>query len=314
MVGLGFKGGVLGFGEESTWGTAVSRTNFVELNSGKIVKNIEQLVSGVIPKIYTRSDEFSQGGIATEISAEFDMRYEGLEKILKHALGEVNTEQLATGVYQHTFKINDDLPTGLTFELDEDVSAGVLSGGKITNLEMSIEYNNFLKCSIRGVGKDKTYGTKTTPTLPSGSLALFSQGTVKYDGNSIDAINARFSLNNNLKTDRRFIGSQYISEPQRNGKVEIVGSVNIEFDSTSKYTDFVNANSISIILEFLGAVISGDYKYKITINFPLVKITSFDPNFNGQGVMTVDIPFKAYATSNSNREMNIVVVNTLSSV
>lgn len=314
-LGLGFKGAILGFGEESTYGTAVTPTKFIEMNTDGFTVEEERLHSEAVPGIYTDDDEVTQSAITVSGETEFEMRYEGMELLLKHAMGSVSTAEDPLGVYTHTFTLADDLPTGLTFEVDRDVSAFTVEGGKINTMAFNIEQGGFLKGTIGIAGEDMSTGTATSPTLPTEPLIVFTQGAITYGGSSVLVTSANFTLNNNLKVDRRFIGSRMISEPQRSAKIDVTGAITIEFDAISQYTDFRNATSRALVLTFTSTtLITGTDYYTMTITFPIIKLTGGVPQIADAGPITLELPFKAYATDSTTREFSIALKNALVSV
>ena len=432
-TGLGFKGGVLGFGVESIFGSAVPVTKFIEINSDGLSVEEERMHSEAIPQIYQDESEVAQSFISVSGDIEFEMRYEGMELLLKQAMGNVVTAEVASfivtatnkfidfdigagailatvtegtyvagltqadvgslckaiydalvvadgvgvytvsfsastkkftitksigtlsilwktgahgsdlldthigtligfsdtandtgslsyvsdtavvSVYTQTFTLSDDLPVGLTFEVDRDLNAFTVEGGKINSLSMSIENGGFLKSTISIVGEDMTSGAVTPSTLPTSALVNFSQGVLQYNSVTRNVPSASFTLNNNLKTDRRFIGSRLISEPQRSGKVEVTGTFTIEFESTTEYEDFRAATSRALTLTFTGGLIKTGHNYSLTITFPIIKLTAGMPKISDAGIISIELPFKAYATTNA-REFNIVIKNTLASI
>lgn len=433
-VGLGFQGGVIAVGEESTWGTAVAPTKAIEIISEGINVAEERLHSGAIPQIYTDDDEVSKGAVTVSGEAEIETRWEGQELLLKHAMGgaasaeatsfviTLNTNdfidfieesgselsaQITAGtyslgadssvagslckaikdamelvgdgtytvthntsthiitiavsgskvtfkmlgstgtnktksamttlgyamtdqtlaasqvagtavvpVYTHTFTLTDALPTGLTIEVDKDTTAFLVEGGKINTFSMAIEYGNFLKTKIGIIGEDMTTTTVTALTPSTSPLITFAQGSISYAGSTVQVTQASFSLNNNLKADRRFIGSRLIAEPTRSKKIEVNGTIQLEFDGVAQYNDFRAATSRALVLTFTGetSAIKTGYSYSMVITFPVIKLTAAMPKFNAEGPLTIDLPFKAYASSGAAREFNIVLTNKIVSV
>ena len=217
-------------------------------------------------------------------------------------------------VFTHTFALADALPAGMTFELDEDISAATIEGGKINSLELSLEVGGYLKGTLGIVGEDKTYGAATAQTLPIASLVNFTQGAVTYGGTAKNIKAMSLSLNNSLKTDRYFIGGTNIKEPTRGGKVEITGSVTIDFESIDEYNDYVAGTAKAIVITLTGAVIKGVLARSITITLPAVRLTASVPNISDEGPMELEMPFKAYAQSSATREFSVAIQNTLSAV
>jgi len=429
-VALGFSGGILGFKTESGWGTAVTPDKFVEITDGDITKEIDQLHSEAINGIYMDDDEFSQGIIRASGSFEFEMRYEGAEVILYHAMGGVSSAETAsftvgvsnnkidfnigagalvatvasstyvmgatqatasslckaiydaivaaentgtytvsfstttnmmtitrsagtfqilwkTGtntvtciaaligfstaadstsaltytsstavvpVYTHTFTMADALPTGITFELDEDYDAKTLKGGKIDKLALSLEPGGFMKCKLDVLGKDVTYAAATSATLSTSAIMLFSQAVVQYNAGTISVKSFELELNNNLDKEREYLGSSYIAQPQRSKKIEVTGKLELEFDAETQYDDFVAGTAREIILTVTGGSIKSGHTYTLTLTMSKCRVNSASRKFNGEGIITAELGFKAYATSSSTREMTIALKNTVVSV
>lgn len=110
------RGAVIGLGEESTWGTAVSRTNWRPLISTDLTRTIEKVprpslrvgAAGAMRRAhYVQAD--NAGG-----SFEIEATYENVGLLIKHIMGTVATT--GSGPYTHTYTFADDVPTGLTIE------------------------------------------------------------------------------------------------------------------------------------------------------------------------------------------------------
>lgn len=95
-LALGFKGGILGVGEETEWGTAVARTKFMRLLSEEITVDQPPLESGSLPGNYFDDDDHTLGPVTAGGPAEIEMRYSGMELLFKHAMGSVSTAEVAT--------------------------------------------------------------------------------------------------------------------------------------------------------------------------------------------------------------------------
>jgi hypothetical protein len=436
VLGLGFKGGIIGLGEESEWGTSVVRTKFFEINSDGLVVEEDRLHSEAIPQVYSDINEVSQSNINAGGEVEAEIRYQGHELLFKHAMGSISTSEVAsfvvsaankyidfkedagselnatvaestyimgaddsvsgslceaiktalesagsgtyavsfstvtnkitiavsggasavqflwktgthgsdntddhigtligfddtadgssvasdTGdnavqpVYAHTFSLADELPTGLSVEIDRDSNGFLYAGGKINTMALTLEQGGFLMGTFGIVAKDQTTVSVTSATLPTSGLVNFSQGAIIYGGQSKDVTTFNFTLNNNLKTDRRFIGSRYIKEPKRSDKIDVSGTFTIEFESLTEYNNFRNFTSAILNLVFTGTEIKAGYSYTMTINFPITKLTSGNPIISDEGPIMVELPFKAYATDSSSREFTLVLQNALASV
>lgn len=69
---------------------------FIEVNSDGLDLEEPPIYSGAIPGTYRDDDERVQGRINPGGSVEFEMRYEGFELLLKHAMGNASTAEVAS--------------------------------------------------------------------------------------------------------------------------------------------------------------------------------------------------------------------------
>jgi len=319
-VGLGYKG-YIGFGTEATWGSAVAPSSYLELNSGADGLEVteERIHTASVYSINMDKDNMKKGAIAVSGDISFDARYEGMEKILKVAFGNVDTTQpegTEVNVYQHEFSITDTLGTGLTIEIGKDIKAFRASGCMINNLTFDITNTGFLVVTLGIIGKDIGTASVATPSFPSAELIAFSEGAITWGTESVDIISASITLNNNLSDDRRFIGSRYIKQPQRNGKIEVTGTLTMEFEDITKYEDFRNAQERALNLTFTSSGTidaSGTSKYKLEIDCPNVRFTGGLPKIDDEGTINIELPFKAYSDG-TDKEMKVTLVNGVSSV
>lgn len=434
-IALGFKGGILGIGEETEYGTPANRTVFVEMNNDNLAITEERLHSGAIPALYTDDDEVQIGTRSVGGDVQLEMRYEGFEKFLKHGLGTANTVEVASftvsnsnkyidfkedggseksvavdlgtykmgtssgtagtlcakiksaiesqssktytvsfntttkkltiavsngtvqflwktgthgsdntddhigtligfndtsdsqnansitannavvAVYDHTFTLTDDLPIGLSIEVDRDIQSFLYSGCKINTMGLSLETNGYLLLNLGIIGKDEETVEATTPILQASNMIYFVHGKLIYNSIEKNVKSFNFTLNNKLSNDRIFLKSYTIAEPQRTGKLEITGNFTTEFDSVTEYNDFRNATSRALVFvcEDLNAIKGSLYR-TLTINFPSIKLTGKTPTISNAGVIMQELPFKAYAIDSNTREFNIVLRNTNPSV
>lgn len=73
-VGLGLTG-FLGFGKESSYGTPVARTNFLEINS-EAIDTIEQVIeSAALAQVGIRDTKRAQGAVSISGSFDYDAQY-----------------------------------------------------------------------------------------------------------------------------------------------------------------------------------------------------------------------------------------------
>jgi len=114
-------GALLGFSDETTWGTRVAATNFMEFENHGFQKKIEEekLPSLGSGRSFIRR---VQKSVSVEGSLSYNLHPVDGIKLLKHALmGTVTSAQIGvTGSYAHTFSASDlssISQKGLSFEV-----------------------------------------------------------------------------------------------------------------------------------------------------------------------------------------------------
>ncbi len=238
------RGAAHGLGEESTYGTPVSRTNWLRVNSSDIARNIVRNyrpglvgVAGGINRRRTVSGATEAGG-----PAEYVFAYEGCGILLKHAMGTVSST--GTGPYTHTYTI-DDLPTGLTLEDIQSGDSGsvmqLAEGGKINRL--ALRFPGPSDAALIGVDylfEDiAAFASAGTPTYGAGDLEAIGHqlGQLGWNGNNYDLLSLEMVIDNKL-TRRNKLGSRLTKEPTRSDFVEVIWRGEIEWENNNAITDY----------------------------------------------------------------------------
>lgn len=314
-VSLGHKA-YIGIGVEGVWGTQVASSQFLEVNSEGLVINEPRGQSGSIYRINTEFNRVFKGGITAQGDIAFDARYDGWEQILKQAMGScVDSGSLATTGFLHTFTISDSLPTGLTLEKHNDQVTQKMIGCKIQSIGFNQSTDGLLNLSVSVVGKDLVSGAKGTETFTTTELIKYSDCAITWGGTTQNIIDFNLRLSNNLDAGRRFIGSRYISEPVRGGKIAVEGSFTLELEDLSKWNDFRDAAAKALVFTWTSAnVIPGSAaKFCLAITIPCALLTDASASASGEGRITYSCPFKGFM-SGANKELSIVLTNGVASV
>ncbi len=315
MVGFGYKSYV-GFAAESVWGTkSTTSEKYLEINSEGLTVTENVGHSASLNSINTNVNRRYQSNIDAGGDISCDMRYSGAELLFKHLLGTVATTGPTDSLYTHTFTIADELPSpGLTFEINRDIAAYFLTGGKIASAKFSIAQDGVLNASFTITGKDITTGAKTTESLPTTNLVVYSKGVVQYGGSNAEVVSFDINFNNNLDSGRRFIGSRNIVEQYRAGRIECTGTLNLEFDTVAKYDDFRNATTRALTVLFTDDTLIGAASYaSIGFYMNIAKITNANPVVNSEGRILYNCDFKTYL-SGSDEEFKVIIKNTVTTV
>lgn len=180
-------GASLGFGDESTWGTAVAPTVWVPFLEESLSTEIERLTSEAIiaGARVPRSSQWAEGAITAsgDVSMELNDLSKGL--LLKHMFGGATT----TG----PFSPADISGLGLTVQVGiPDVNTGTvrpktLAGGKVASWELAVAAGEVATLGLSLVGRHLihhrtvsdgvTTGTNSSPVITS-ATAAFNQEDV----------------------------------------------------------------------------------------------------------------------------------------
>jgi hypothetical protein len=305
-------------GEETTWGTAVTRTKFAKVMAGsglhhradraksaKISANV-----GADPEGNFDKGQWGEGKIIIPMSLDDGA---GL-KVLKHLVGSISGTSGA-GPYVHTFKrlvgppfTGGAAPTAvaLSCELDYELpDAGplqsrLLAGARVKSGTFAWNAGEEVVLDCDLIGKEVTQVIKTAnPTYPvyetyeikSSAVALNIGGT-QY-GAVCSGIN--FTIDNGHETRIR-LGSINSQAPLRRGVSSLSGSIRLDWEATpSSKTlwDLFKSNTSTTIAVVIG---SGNYSFDILLGKVFFNASDLTPD-EGQ-LQSVEFPFEAYDVAN----------------
>jgi hypothetical protein len=312
----------LGLGRESQWGSAVARSAFLEVNRENLDKQIADIVSPSLKHAGLHKNRVSHvGPISAGGGIEWNPNYEGSEILFKTALGGTPTSSRpditnAPTVYDWVIPIADANTQSLSLEVCRDVKNWLYHGAVLQTLQFSVGGpNEPLVCSADFICEDgEPIETVTPPTFTTTPLIVGAEASLTWKGGALDVESCQIAIANNFEDSRRFIGSRYIAQPYRGGKLAVTGRFMTEFQSTDQYTDFVNGTRGALrILAQSATAISGAYYYKMQIDVPIGRLLHAVPMATDAGRIKVDVPFIAYR-DDSNFEMQITMRNTLTSI
>jgi len=331
---LGFNSRI-GFGQETTWGTLVTATSFMEFRSEtlkleKVNEKIESLGTG---RAIARR---VQKEVNLEGTFLYDLHPVDGIALIKHALMGSVTSALAgtTDAYNHTFTTGDIsgiAQKGLTFEVQPDqntTTCFIHYGLRVNSFKISASIGEPVKTEISFIGKDSTTGTFATTTVAYSPVRpfLFQDGTFAYGATigvatSESIIAFEMMVENNLINDEtaRSIGntSLTILPP---GRRMVTLNITQRFDTTSAWDRFTQNTQGAIRLTFdtgqtIGSTDSPGTTYSMIIDFPTVFYNSAIPEITEAGILTHDVEITALADTitGSGTDILMTVVNSTSS-
>jgi hypothetical protein len=182
---------------------------------------------------------------------------------------------------------------------------GIPSGATIIAVASGTAATLSANASATGTGVTFTFGVAlASATYPSSIKPLkFNHASVTLGGSAVNVKSLTLSGNNMLDDSRRFLGSQYISEPLEMGLREYTGSLEVEFTDLTQYTRFVAGTEAALVAAFT----SGTDSVTITTN---VRVDGSTPNVAGREILTQTLPIKCIASSTDASAITAVLVNS----
>lgn len=302
--------GWIGFGEESTYGTPVTPTKFMEILEESM--KLEQSRIGV--------PTLRQVGVFNSVlsrkSVSGSLRVQGLltgwEALLKHGIGSVSTSGSTN--YSHTYTPADAVPTGLTLHVNRDAaslggsSAFAYHGCHVRRLTLTQEAEQPLIVEAEFIGEDESNVALATPTFPTPVLFDYSQFSATYNALAIAVRRFELSIENALADDRYNLGSRLRVGTGRNGPRKISGSMEVEFQNLTYLADFQ-----ALTQRELAANWTIDGTKALQINMPAVQLQGETPTNTGPGPIVANFTFEAFRETATDPEMSVSLLNQTAS-
>lgn len=312
----------LGFALETTWGTPVTVTKFIEFDSESLAWEpswIEPTGLRVGTKFrrasrLVRSRESVTGGFETQFATRT------MGTLLKAALGStVVTPTLVLGsAYKQVHNPGDFLGKSLTIQVGRPEPSGTIrahtyEGCKISGWEFSVSDNETAKFSVEVDGQTELTATAlATASFVSSEVFSFNQATVFKTGGTVAGVTelavtggvivpgvARgFTLSGEtpIHTERFGLGNTGQKlEQLENETPTITGSIEAEWDRTTWYDAFKANTTTAIELKIEGSVISGTDRNTIHIVIPAAKFKAAPFQVGGPDVVTGSVDFEVYS-------------------
>ena len=291
-------GAQFGFVDESTYGTPVVVTRFLEFVDESIKLEIDRLESNAlrVGQFRQRSDRWVAGSRSVTGDSNHILVNKGDGLLLKHMFGSAAVATIVDSNYVQTFTPGD-LPTGATIQVGRPDLAGTAQpftyhGMKVSGWEMSADVDDFLRAKVSWMGEDEDTSTGlATASFPaSASPFVFTQGVLSGAGAPVTVRN--FSLQaSNPVSDRRKLGSALRLQPLTNGMREYTGSLDAEFLTLTDYNRFTAGTAAALVLTFTGPILGGATTTKLIIT-ATVRYDGDTPNVGGPDEIRLTLPFK----------------------
>lgn len=303
-------GGQVGFAAESTYGTFVAPTRFLELTSSSLKYERERIESNGIRAGRRVLHRWTAGVQRVAGDVEFEMSPQGFGLIWQHILG-ANVDS-GSNPYTHTMTPGDLAGKSLSIQVGKPDIGGVVRaftylGCKVTGAELSAAVNEYAMLTVSFYGNHlDTAQTLGTATYPTGLTPFdFTKGTVTLAGSGFDVKEFTLSIDNGLAVDRHFIRSttpERSKEPLENTRRSYTGNLVADFTDLTAFNRFVNGTEAALVLTFNAGASA---QTTITMN---VRFDGEDPDL-GQELLEQPLPFKAVSSTSDAAAITVAVVN-----
>lgn len=309
-VGRGLS---LGFGEESTWGTAVARTHWYRGITESMARKVSRKPRPTLAEAtgsrnrkfhYTESD--TAGG-----SVELLMTYEGCGLLLKHVLGGTpTTTGPVSGIYTHTYTLAGNLPTGLTHEVIRgNGTAEVFEGCKVSKATLKIVAGGLMTLALDLVAE--TSGGRVaagTATFTTNDLPVVHNqaGVFTWNAQTYTLKSFELTIDNKLAT-RMLLGSNLTAEPVPSDFLDVNCKVEVEWNNDNLVTALTADTQADASIAF-----TGTGSRTLTVNLHNLYLEEVSDPVSGVGVVAQSATFRA-ESDGTDEGVSVVLTNTQSS-
>lgn len=309
--------GFVGIAKETTWGTAVAATDFMEAMSEGITKTIDRFDTRNMNGGFYEPDDADGvhrvGGPLSTAGFAFNMPW-----LFGGALGSVHSVTVITSgtLFANSFKpntadagTNNPYPS-FTLEVFRDVTSSYQVVGALVNrLRMSGAPNAPLMLEAEYLARTGVHIAKTTPTLPSSPSQPFTFDTCSISlGGAANATLESFgvTIDNQLEGVVTLDVSTRIAKIRRTGPQLIGFEAVIGFENITDYDRFIAQTELAFKANFTKA-----NSFSALIDLPKVVYTTHPLGVSGRGRQTVAINGKArYLASSATAILCTVTNNT----
>jgi hypothetical protein len=284
--------GFIGFAKESSGGTAVAASRYIEALSENMQLDISRFDFKNIHGAFYEPDDMA-GIQQVKGSLVFAAHPVEFGYFLAGAMGVQTSSVVASGALwttQHTMRTTDwdasFAQQPFSFEIFRDVgSSQQYTGCCISQLQMEVKPNQDLRVTANLMGRDSTNIAATTPTFTSSPAQPFAFDTcsVAIAGTGSELIeDFTITVNNQLEAIGSLRNAKSIRAIRRNGPQQIRVSGQMAFENITEYNNFINQTEQAFTLSFTRASSFG-----LTVALPRVVYTTYPLQMQGRGRIQV---------------------------
>jgi len=306
-------------GVEQTRGTAETTAE----------RNVRKVTCNLIPRVENVIDDTTFGRIEDAASVRPVRKWsEGDVEGIVHAdvigyffynlYGAVDSDVVSGSVYDHVFTLAQNIqhPSLTLFVKDAEVRQEKIAGGMISNLEMNVTTDDYIRFTAEFIGKESVTDNSTIPALATEYDFVSRDVTVKMadtEGGLAGATAIKLkvlNINWNPNVEADFVFGNYSPDDIYNKQFAIEGDFELNYNDTDfqdlyEGTDF---KYMEIAIEGEADIGSGNNP-TITILLNKVKITDWSRTSAGDDLVTQTVNFKAFYNTDDEQQSQITLRN-----
>lgn len=312
---------------ETTFGTGVTVTRFLEFNNETVAQTRERIESsGLRPnRRVVREKQWTTARLSSAGDVEFDVNTTGFGLLLKNMMGEQTWTQPNAGsfptVYQGFATVGRIDGKSFTFQIARADDGGTIraftyAGGKVAKWELMNEENGFLKLktTLDAVSETTATGLAAAAYSATAVPLSYTKGVVKVGGAEQPVKKITLVGDNKLKLDRYTLRGSSSQEKKEQlegeGLRDYTGSITAEFTSLELYEKFTSGANAELEVEWAGANIAGTYNSGLLVKCPAVRFDGKTPNVPGPSLIEVDFPIKVVDSGAGNGPVQMTYTTT----
>lgn len=303
----------IGVGEESTYGTEVARSNFLEVArcSLRRIHNTKPTSrlgrtgqASNMPREFVVVNDLVEGSIAWPLAYD-----DSSILMLKHLLGANTTT--GSGPYVHALTLASPSPIGLSLEYSPGPgpfdAAEQITGINFSRGTITITPGEEIMCEVECIGRTHAgFEAPGTPTFSSNGERIFQhQLTAGYTlgGTTIELMSATITLDRNI--DRLMeLGTLFTQKPVERGQL----SVTIDLTAAWQRSDFHTKHYADTQGDFTATFTSGSKSLVLTAHNCIVEDVS-NP-VESAGMIEQRVRLRAYADSSVSGDQGLSLAFT----
>ena len=317
MAGYGFTGHI-GFGKETTWGTAVAATDFFEAMSESVAATLDRFdTKNIVGRYSEPDDEAGMLRVAGDISfaahpeSIAHMAFAAMGVASGTAIGGTAITHRITPVTADTTPATNALPP-YTFEIFRDVtSAQQYDGCQVSQFQLSVAPNQDVRATVSIIGKGTQNIAATTASFPSSSQSPFTFDTasISLAGAASALVEAfTFTFDNQLEGVPTLNGSTEVAKIRRTGPQMARLEGQLGFENITDYQRFINQTEFAFAANFTKAD-----SFSMVLLAPRVVYTAWPLGMGDRGRQVVGFSATCRYLASSLQAVELQVTNTTSS-